>query len=130
MAAISSLCALFLLCLAMPSSAAPPASARVYWGAQIGDQLTGTQAPWDMNAVTKFEAMAGKPVSMVHFAAPFANCSSSPCEFYPFPSTLMDRIRQHGSIPFFTWASQSIGQGGDPRSQPDFQLSDVIGRHL
>ena len=121
-AVISSLCALFL---AAPATAAPPSSARVYWGAQIGSQLTGTQAPWDMNAVTQFEAMAGKPVSMVHFAAPFANCSSSPCEFYPFPATLMDRIRLHGSIPFFSWASQSIGQGGDPRVQPDFQLSDV-----
>jgi hypothetical protein len=23
----------------------------IYWGAQIGDQLTGEQAPWDMSAV-------------------------------------------------------------------------------
>src|SRR5207248_57411 len=28
---------------------------RVYWGAWIGSQLTGTAAPWDMNAVSKFE---------------------------------------------------------------------------
>src|SRR5947199_3529398 len=27
----------------------------VYWGGWIGDQLTGTQAPWDMSAVSKFE---------------------------------------------------------------------------
>jgi hypothetical protein len=40
-----------------------------------------------MNAVTQFEAMAGKPVSLVHFASPFANCSTSPCEFYSFPAT-------------------------------------------
>src|SRR3954451_6933871 len=122
-AAVSSLCALSLVCLAMPSSAAAPASARVYWGAQIGDQLTGTQAPWDMNAVTKFEAMAGKPVSMIHFASPFANCSSSPCSFYGWPTTPMNNIRQHGAIPFFSWSSQSIPWAA---SEPDFQLSDVI----
>ena len=39
-----------------------------------------------MNAVTKFEEMAGKKLSMIHFAAPFANCSSSPCTYYPFPA--------------------------------------------
>ena len=98
----------------------------VYWGAEIGDQLTGTQAPWDMNAVTKFEGMAQKNLSLLHFAGPFANCSTSPCSFYPFPASLMDRVRSHGAIPFYSWASQSIGQGGDPAVQPNFQLSDVI----
>jgi hypothetical protein len=114
------------------NSPRPPANGphSVYWGAEIGDQLTGTQAPWDMNAVTKFEGMAQKKLSMIHFAAPWANCSSSPCTYYPFDSSMMNRVRSHGAIPFFSWASQSIGQGGDPRSQPDFQLSDVAaGRH-
>ena len=126
-AGIVSLCLVFLACLAMPSNAAAPAAPRVYWGAQIGDQLTGAQAPWDMNAVTKFEAMVGKPVSIIHFAAPFANCSTSPCSFYGWPTTPMNNVRQHGSIPFFSWSSQSIGQSPYVATdQPDFQLSDVI----
>ena len=52
--------------------------------------------------------MAGKKLSIVHFAAPFANCTRSPCSFYGFPTTPMDNIRTHGSIPFFSWGSQSI----------------------
>src|ERR1700759_2312059 len=36
---------------------APPAAdgQSLYWGAWIGEQFTGAQAPWDMNAVSKFE---------------------------------------------------------------------------
>src|SRR4051794_11515931 len=95
----------------------------VYWGAWIGNQLTGTESPWDMNAVSRFEGMASKPLSLIHFAAPFANCSSSPCSFYGWPTTPMNNIRAHGSIPFFSWSSQSIPWAA---SEPDFQLSDVI----
>ena len=29
-------------------------AAAVYWGAWIGDQLTGGEAPWDMSAVSAF----------------------------------------------------------------------------
>jgi beta-mannanase len=35
----------------------------------------------------------------------------------------MDNIREHGSIPFFSWASQATPAS---LNQPDFQLSDVI----
>ena len=43
-----------------------------------------------MTAVTKFEGMAGKKLSLVDFSAPFANCSSSPCSFYKFPVNEME----------------------------------------
>ncbi len=76
-----------------------------------------------MNAVTKFEQMLGKPMSLIHFSAPFADCSSTPCSFYGFPTSLMQRIREHGSIPFFSWASQSTPASLE---EPEFQLSDVI----
>jgi beta-mannanase len=36
---------------------------------------------------------------------------------------MMERVRQHGAIPFFSWASQSIPWS---LNEPDFQLSDVI----
>jgi beta-mannanase len=106
-----------------PPSGPAPASNSIYWGAWIGEQLTGTQAPWDMGAVSKFEQMTKKPMSLIHFSAPFADCSSSPCSFHKFPSEEMQDIRQHGSIPFFSWASQSTPASVD---EPEFQLADVI----
>ncbi len=99
-----------------------PASS-LYWGAWIGDQLTGTEAPWDMGAVSKFEQSVGKQLSMVHFAAPFADCSVSPCSFYKFPTDSMEDVRSHGAVPFFSWSSQSTPSN---LNEPDFQLSDVI----
>jgi Glycosyl hydrolase family 26 len=94
----------------------------LYWGATIGDHITGDQAPWDMNAVASFEASAGKSASMVQFFQPFANCDPD-CSFYSFPTDPMDDIRAHGSIPVLSWSSQAIPS---TLSQPDFQLGDVI----
>jgi hypothetical protein len=95
----------------------------LYWGGWIGNQLTGEEAPWDMDAVTKFEELAGKQVSLINFGAPFANCASTPCSFYQFPTNPMESIRLHGSIPFFSWSSQSIPAQTE---EPEFQLADVI----
>jgi hypothetical protein len=96
----------------------------IYWGAQIGDQLTGEQAPWDMDALYKFERLAGKKASLVSFNAPFASCSGSSCTFNPFPYTPFEDLRAHGAIPVFGWSSSSISEGThDPR----FSLSKVIG---
>jgi hypothetical protein len=106
-------------CLARPSSAP---SGPLYWGAWVGSQLTGDEAPWDMNAAVKFEQMAGKPMSLVHFSSPFADCSSS-CSYYDFPTGPMEDIRERGSIPFFSWGSQSTPAS---LNQPNFQLADVI----
>ena len=104
---------------------ATPSGAPVslYWGASIGDQLSGDQAPWDMDALSQFEGMAGKPLSLLHFMAPFAQCSSARCSYYDFPTKEMEGIREHGAIPFFSWSSQSIPSSLD---EPNFQLSDVI----
>jgi beta-mannanase len=78
-----------------------------------------------MSAVTKFEGMAGKKLSIVNFSAPFANCPTSggSCSFYNFPVNEMNTIRSHGSIPSYSWASQSIPSTAN---EPNFQLSDVI----
>jgi len=109
--------------VASPGSPAEALTPALYWGASIGSQLTGTQAPWDMGAVTRFEQIAGKQVSLVNFFAPFANCAVTPCSFYPFPAGPMERIREYGAIPVFSWSSQSIPS---TRSEPNFQLADVI----
>ncbi len=102
-----------------PFTAAP---SSIYWGAWIGDQLTGTEAPWDMNAVSSLERMAGKNASIVQFGSPFSNCYSNSCYFYKFPTNPMESVRQHGSIPFLSWSSQSIPTRTE---EPDYQLSDV-----
>jgi mannan endo-1,4-beta-mannosidase len=107
-----------------PSPAPAPANS-IYWGAWISDHLTGGQAPWDMGAVTKFEQMAGKKLSIVNFSAPFANCSSSKCSYYNFPAGEFNNIRSHGAIPFYSWGSQSIPVPSN-LSEPNFQLADVI----
>lgn len=106
------------------STSACATSASVYWGAWIGSQLTGTEAPWDMNAVSLFEQEVGKRLSLVNFSSPFANCYVSPCSFYPFPTAAMEAIRRHGAIPFFSWASDSLPVS---TNEPAFQLADVTG---
>jgi hypothetical protein len=108
---------------ATPKATASAATGPLYWGAWVGNQLTGTEGPWDMGAVSKFEGMAGKAASAINFSSPFADCSSSPCSFYKFPKEEMESIRSHGSMPFFSWASQATPASLD---QPNFQLSDVI----
>jgi hypothetical protein len=107
-----------------PAPAPTPSPKSVYWGAWIGSHLTGTEAPWDMNAVAKLEQMAQKKLSIVNFSAPFANCSKS-CSFYNFPVNEFNSIRSHGSIPFYSWGSQSIPVPSN-LSEPNFQLADVI----
>jgi len=94
----------------------------VLWGAQIGDQLTGTAPPYDMSAVSKFERIAGKKLAILGFASPFQDCTSGKCTFLDFAADLFERVRQHGSIPLISWASDSIPASTD---QPQFQLRDV-----
>jgi Glycosyl hydrolase family 26 len=107
----------------LPASAAggTGGGGHVYWGAWIGRQLTGEEAPWDRGAVARFESLVGKRMSLVHFASPFAHCAPT-CRFYSFPTTPMTAIRAHGSIPFFSWSSASTPVS---RSEPRFQLRDV-----
>ena len=95
----------------------------ILWGALVGDQLTGHQAPWDMGGPQQLEAMLGKRMSLIHFMAPFSHCSSSGCGYYDFPAAEMRTIRRHGATPFFSWSSQSIPSR---EVEPDYQLGDVI----
>jgi mannan endo-1,4-beta-mannosidase len=66
--------------------------------------------------------MMHKPVSMVEFGAPFANCRSRRCSFYGFPRAAMANVRSHGAIPVLAWSSQSIPSRLD---EPDFRLRVV-----
>ena len=143
-AALVALALTLLTCLATPSAslaAAPQPSQEKaggqygvghkakrrpsYWGAWIGDQLTGAQPPWDMSGVAKFEQLIGKGLSLVEFSSPFYDCSGSPCFPLNFPTAEMNSLRNYGAIPFLSWGSDSIPVPVIP-DQPDFQLGDVI----
>ena len=47
-------------CVAAGAAAPAGAAPSVYWGANIGDHLTGASAPYDMTAADQFESLAGK----------------------------------------------------------------------
>jgi mannan endo-1,4-beta-mannosidase len=96
-----------------------------YWGAWIGTQLTGGQPPWDMSAVSHFEGMVGKGLSLIEFSASFAECDGGSCDYYKFPRSEMDTIRNYGAIPFFSWGSQSAPVTADI-NEPAFQLADIV----
>ncbi len=111
---------------------APTAQAKqppppLYWGAQIGDQLTGEAAPWDMNALSAFQSMARKPLSLVSFSAPFAECDGSDCTFINFPLTPIENARNYGAIPLFSWSSSSTPETGPQRP---WKLSNIINGSL
>jgi hypothetical protein len=103
----------------------------LYWGAWIGKGLTGEAPPWDMGAVSAFERMVGKPLSIVQWSSPFADCATSPCTYYGFPTEQMNDVRAYGAIPFLSWGAQYIPvDPNGPAQQADYQLSDLIaGRH-
>jgi hypothetical protein len=114
---------LALACVLSVPSAGLAKPRPMYWGAWIGSQLTGEEPPWDMSAVSQFEGVVHKGLSLIEFSAPFSDCASSPCSHYRFPTEQMQSVRDYGSIPFFSWSSQSIPSRLD---EPDFQLADVI----
>jgi hypothetical protein len=118
-------CLLASLLLLAPGAAVakkrPPNS--LYWGAQIGDQMTGEAAPWDMNPVYRFEGLVGKGLSMIEFGSPFAECSDSGCAFIKFPTTPLENIRSYGAVPVFSWNSTSSPPSVD---QPDFSLGTLL----
>jgi hypothetical protein len=98
------------LAFLLSAPAAGAAKSRpMYWGAWIGDQLTGGQPPWDMSGVTQFEGIVHKGLSLIEFSAPFSDCSTSPCSRYPFPAAQMQAVRDYGAIPFFGWNSGASG---------------------
>jgi beta-mannanase len=112
-----------VLVLPLGAAAAKRKPTRLYWGAQIGSQLTGEDAPFDMNAVYKFQHIAGKNPSIIEFSSPFADCDGSGCVFTRFPGLPLENVRRYGAIPIFSWSSAS---SPPVVSQPDFQLGDII----
>jgi len=120
------LCASLLLLL--PASAASAKKPRpLYWGAVIGKELTGEAPPWDFRALEKFEHKVGKKVSLLSFSTAFADCATTPCTPLPFPEQAMEQLREHGTIPFLSWASQSFPAS---LNQPDYSLTAIANGSL
>jgi hypothetical protein len=83
-----------------------PAAATLYWGAAIGTQFTGTQPPWDWNAVTAFRKVdaGGKPLSVLGWGSPFY--STKWCNGYcRFQTSQFSKVRGTGVIPWLSWGS-------------------------
>ena len=119
------LCGLALLLVLAPVAGAakkrPPAS--LYWGAQIGDQMTGEAAPWDMTPVYRFQGIAGKGLSLIGFGSPFAECNSGGCTMTKFPTTPLENARRYGAIPVFSWNSTASPPEVD---QSQFSLGTLL----
>jgi hypothetical protein len=120
---IAVLASLLLLLLPLSGQAAAkqrrPAS--LYWGAQIGEQITGEKAPWDMHAVSEFQKVAGKGLSLIEFSSPFAECKPG-CVGTKFPTTPLEDIRDYGAIPVLSWNSASSPPKLD---DPGFRLGRI-----
>jgi glycosyl hydrolase family 26 len=115
--------ACFAVLLTPAATAKAGRAARpLYWGATIGPQLDGAAPPWNMGAVSKFESLVGKGLSVLAFSSPFADCSNAPCSYFPFPRLAMEELRQRGTIPMLTWASQSVPSSLE---EPQFQLANI-----
>ena len=131
--ALSILALLVLAVACLFPAGAPAAEGRhtqpkpLYWGAWIGDQMTGTKPPWDMSAASVFEGVVHKSPSLIGLASPFADCPAGhPCAFFPFPAQGMENARAYGAIPALSWASQATPYVPGQIGNPEFQLSDVI----
>ncbi len=109
---------------AKPHHRKPPKAKPFYWGAWIGDQITGTDAPWDMSPVHFFEGMVGKGLSLVEFSSAWQVCGRSGCEPYEFPREAMDNVRRYGAVPVYSWGAESSPRTSE--NQPAFQLASII----
>jgi len=78
---------------------------KVFWGALIGSQFTGQQAPADWNAVKKFEKVnaGGKKVTALHHGG---NWYSGGCGGYcRFDAGGLGNIVNNKALPVYAWGS-------------------------
>ncbi len=99
-------------------------SPRLFWGAWIGDQLTGHEAPWDPTAIDRFQRLAQKRISVLHFSSAFFDGTGARLLPNAFPLTPFTQLRARGLIPFFSWNSAATPVIVD---EPRFSLAAVAG---
>jgi len=84
----------------------------LYWGAYVRGW------PADPTAIDKFEANAGKRMSIIHWGQPW----SINGKLQKFQNEYFDFVRQRGGIPLLDWGSTDNQNGLD---QPDFALATI-----
>jgi hypothetical protein len=114
------LCLFLLTAFTGQAGAAKPQG--IYWGAQIGEQMTGEAAPWDMTPVKRFQKLAGKSLSLIEFGSPFSECKGKTCTLTKFPTTPLENVRAYGAIPVFSWNSAASPSNVN---QPAFDLASI-----
>ena len=100
-----------------------PRAEKMYWGADIGKQFTGSTPPFDMNAAKAFanEDAGGKMPSILRwgesFYSPSYCVSTAPypdSHDCPFQTNLFNAVRQQGFIPMLSWGSSDDSNYSDP----------------
>jgi hypothetical protein len=90
-------------------------SKKVLWGALVGSQFTGKEAPGDMRAITAFEKRnaGGKKMTAIHHGG---NWYGGGCgQYCKFDTIGLGNIVKHGALPFYSWASTNTGNPKDPK---------------
>jgi hypothetical protein len=85
----------------------------LYWGANIGAQLTGEAAPYGASAIPSFDKETGKSISIDHMGWPFATCGNNACAQFPFPREGAEDIRRAGAIPLISFQTGGFGSSYD-----------------
>lgn len=113
-----------LLCLAAAlqlSTTIAIAQPSVYSGVYAYGE-SGLTSSSDWQAVTNFVNNAQKDVSIINNFDSWTDTASSTNGTQTFPTTEMNNIRSHGSIPMFTWQPQNGSQG----VTQSFTLANII----
>jgi beta-mannanase len=92
----------------------------MYWGTWTDKHRTGSAPPWDMSAAAQVESQVGKNMSLIEFGTPMTYGDGQ--QPFTFPSNEFNKIRSHGSIPFFSWSTHAMRN----YSHPDFTLAAII----
>jgi len=113
-----------LLCLAawlQLSTTIAVAQPSVYSGVYAYGE-GGLTSSSDWQAVTNFVNNAQKDVSIINNFDSWTDSGSSTNGTQTFPTTEMNNIRSHGSIPMFTWQPQNGNEG----TNQSFTLASII----
>ena len=120
--------AIALLSLSLLSPSTPrDTNGPIYWGALIsGMTYQNGSATIDMRLVDAFEAHAEKEVSIIHFGQSWYS-HGLPVNF---PAVAFDNIRNHGSIPLFSWSSRDEYTNSDPNFRSSVVTSGVYDSYI
>lgn len=98
---------------------------RMYWGAWLDHE--GGQSPFEMSAQYAFERLVGKTASLIEWSSPWEAsqyCESNGSAYCPFRTAEFEKVRAHGSIPFFSWAPNFLSWSKGGAAPSDRQIAE------